>query len=747
MVHVRLGSTWKQDPALKSALARGGNAAREAAFHAVDALALEVDGVDVSAGLAEGALVSSMESLCEGVLRLLAGRPRAQVHFGESNLELVLERRCGSALLTVVTLGRPARVVASKVEVELAELARATRETARDLAAELGALKLDRAALTPLRDLASRLEVARTAPDEAPSFPACTTPPKPHTQTGAPTCVFELYDEVNLIGTYLGPGPDLGSLLVPGRVVVRAADGREALCVSGMPFLTLRDLFAFASRLADAVRRGESRASGMVAGPGRQTTIALEADLAADRLARSGGPELPCPPLLLARALLEAAVDFCGVAAARNPWQAGNGYLAELRSGAAETLAHVQELLTGDVVTEAKALVRNRRPRPLPRAPLGPGHMRKLAFRRAWETDAGAPVGFGVAFLGDLVVAAGASAVLGLDARRGVELWRRGGVRVAALGGGALFLSDGERLVSLDWTNGRERWSREQRDELGPELRDVVRLSGGLALAVTASCAEAIDPSCGETLWTFAPPAAHDLRATAAGTLAVVGSGAGFLYGVEASTGTLAWRLRLPGPLTAPPAFHRGSCLALCATELGGSLVVIDLAAGKRRFEVPLDVTPSGAAVPFAGLLGVAGSVAGDPVVVAVDPAGRLSWENAPPLGTSPIVLASVSSGLLAKTPPGACALFDREGGALWLRAPTVAHPPPANAPPLVARGVALVAGEQAEALELATGRLLGELPLPAPVRLAADGELNACGMDAEGIVTSARLEMRLSVL
>ena len=670
MLRIRLGSTWKQDPALRSALAGGGAVAERAAARAVDALALEVDGIDIGAGRAEGALLASVEALGEGVLRLLAGSARAQIHFSEGGVEIVLARRASSALLTVVALGRPARLLARDVEVDLAELTRAAREAAMHLADELGSFHPARMAASAgsLRALAHRLEAARPAPTEALPSPARAAVHRPLRRPDAPTCSFELRDEEALLASYGGPGPDLGSLLPAGRVALRAADGLRIVSITGPPFLILRDLTAFAGRLADAARDGEATLSGALAAPGRHATVMLEADLAAGTLACDGGPPSPCPPLSLARALLEAAIDFCAVVVARNACQADNGWLAELRTSASERLAHVQELLAGDLVATGGAPVRSRRTRRLPRTPLGPGCMRRLAFRRAWEADAGALAGFGVAVLGDLVIAAGAAAVLGLDPRRGAERWRRPGAALAILSGGTLLVGDGVRLASLEPSTGRERWSRGL-DELPEGVRDAVRLNGGLALVLAPGAAAALNPASGRTAWTFAPPAALTLCATALGPLAVLGSDAGFLYGVEAATGRTAWRLRLPGRLSGPPSVYGDACLVLCETALGGSLLAIDPATGRRRFEVPFDVAPSGSPVPFAGLLGVPGTVAGDPVVTAVHPAGRLAWEDAPPLGSGPVALVPIPAGLLAKTAQGACVALDREGAAVWSHA------------------------------------------------------------------------------
>lgn len=748
VILVRLGTSWKEDPALRAALGRGSAAVRAAAAEAVDALALEVDGVDVAAGRAEGALLAGVVALGEAVLRLLGGTSRAELHFSEGGVEVVLARRGATALLTVVALDRPARILARDVEVELAELAGAARDAARALSDELSTLD---AAAAPqltadLRRLVARLEAARAQPARAPAVGRGAPRPRPRRRRGAPACAFELHDEDGLLSTYRGPGPDLGSLLAPGKVVLRGSDGREVATLDGPPFLVLRDLAAFAGRLADAVRRGEASAPLALAGRGRHGTVALQADLAAGTLARAGGGAHPAPPLLLARALLEAAIDFCGVAAGRNPWQAQNGWVAELRAVAAERLAHVQELIEGDRVGEARAArVRARPARRLPRAPLGPGQVRRLAFRQLFRGDVGAPAGFGLAIEDELVVAAGASAVVGLDARTGAERWRQPGARLAWLSAGALHVADAARLTAIDPATGRPRWSR-PRLGLPDAPRGVVRLAGGLTLWVGSASAAALDAA-GRVAWTFTPPAGRALRGAAAGPLAVVGSDAGFLYGLDAASGRAAWRVRLPGALAAAPAVAGDTLFATCATDLGGSLLGLEPTTGRRRFEVPLDVTPAGAPVAFAGLLAIPGTVAGDPVVAAVDPAGALAWEDAPSLGPGPVALAASPAGLLVKTAAGACVALDRAGATLWSRAREAAAPPEVNAPPLAVRGVALVPGDLVEALDLATGRPLATVRLGAPIRLATDAGLNVWALDAVGALAAARLSTHLSLV
>ncbi len=748
MVRIRLGTTWKQDPALLAALAHGGADARHAAALAVDALVLEVDGVDVGAGRAEGPLLGSVEALAEGVIRLLAGAGRASVHFSEGQIELVLARRGNSALLTVVVLARPARILVRDVEVDLDDLARATREAAVALADDLGAMhaSANGPSVRSLRQLAARLDrPPHAVVPPVPPSPGVTSRPSRH-DPQSPACAFELRDEDGVVASYAGGGPDLGSLLVPGRVLLRASRDHDIAAVDGPPFLLLRDLVAFAGRVATAARRGEGTTSVALAS-GRRDTVTLGVDLASASVSVDRGSPVSCPPLLLARAVCEAALDFCGVVAARNALQLNNGWLAELRAGAAERLAHVQELIMGDLPASVGSPVHHRRARRLPGAPLGPGKVRRLGYRRAWTADAGAPVGPGLALVQDLLVACGSAAVLGLDAVSGAERWRRPGIEFAATSDATLFACDHEHLHALDVVTGRDRWAARRSALPERDVRDVVRIAGGLALVVSPGAVTALQPSSGAPAWTFSPPAALDLRALPLGQLVLIGSDAGFLYGVEAATGRTAWRLRLPGPLAAAPAPFAESCLALCATELGGSLIAVDPSTGRRRFETPLDVTPTSAAVPFAGMVAIAGVVAGDPVVTALAPTGELSWEDAPPLGPGPLALAPLASGLLAKTPSGACVALGRGGETIWSRLRATPHPPPASVVPVIGRGVALVAGEHVDALDAATGKLLAQLPISAPVRLVADPALNAWGVDVEGVVTAARLETHLSVL
>jgi hypothetical protein len=748
MVRIRIGTGWREDPSVRLALARGGEAAAEAAGRAADAISIEVDGVDVAAGRAEGALFPSLSALADGVARLVSGATRAAAHVPEGTVELLLRRRGASALLSVVSLGRPARVLARDVAVELPALAAAVGEAGAALLAEI-ASDHPAAARSPavreLRRALARLEAARPAEPE-PRAAARVPAPRPRRPRAAPACLVELRDEEGLIASYRGPGPDLGSLLAPGRVTLRSSDGSALLVAEGVPFLLLRDLAALGERIAGALRAGERRLATTLALPGRTRSLALSLDLARGTLAAGGAAPASAPPLPLAEALLSAAVDFCGVVVARNAWQSGNEYLSELLRSASAGLAHLREVGAGDLVSPPRPGVRGAAAARSPRRPLGPGRLRRLSWRRAWERDVGAPAGAGLFPAGESLAAAGAAAVLGLDPRSGAVRWRAPGASWAGLEGGALLAASGARLSSLDPRTGRARWVRPLPTPDRRPPHALGRLRGGPLLLAAGPCLAAVDPARGDLRWRLEPPGAGRIEAASFGALAAAAADTGLLYGVDRA-GQVAWRLGLPGPPCGPPVAWGALCVTACSTAVGGALLAVDPATGARAWEAPLAFAPSGPPLACAGLLAVPGTVAGDPVVAAVETRGAVAWTAAPSLGRGPPTLAAAGSLLVVRGGDGSCAALSRDGASAWLQPRGPVHPPPPDLPPLVSRGVVLVPGDPVVALDAHLGAVLGQARLPPPARLAVDAELGLLAMDAEGLVAAAALSGRLGVV
>lgn len=746
MIRIRTGASWRHDPAVRAALRRAAGPARDAAARAVvDALAIEVDGIDISAGRAEGPLLPSLEALLRAVARVVGGAPHATLAFPDGEAEVLLRRRGPSVLVTVVSVSRPSRILASDVEVDAEELAAAALEACAAFCRELSEVLPEADTREARRLQAAARDLRRVEPGPAPAAPPPPArPPRAAARPGRVACAVELGEDDGLLAAYEGGRPDLGSLLLPGHVVLRGADGADICAVPGLPFLALRDLGAACDGLIAAARRGEPRYGIPLARPGRATPGELAVDLAQGTVAAPASAPVPCPALELARAFAEAAVEFGRVARARNPRQAENAHLSELEASAADRLAQIEELAEGDRAAPASAAGRAPSPRALPQRALGPGKLRRLSFRRTFGVDVGKPAGDGLLLAGGVVVAAGSHAVAAVERATGSPLWRSGGCELAAALPGALLVARGDTLAALALRTGAELW---RRPLPGAAPSGAVALARGPLVLAEPGALTGLDPGTGRTLWRLEPPGAARLRATAFGGIAAVAADTGFLYGVDAQ-GRIAWRLRAPGPLERAPSPAAGLCLAVAVREAGAFLLAVDPASGARSWEAPLDFAPVGAPLAWGRRIVVAGAIAGDPAVTVLDRGGAPAWTEAPPLLSGAPRLAVAGEIVVARDPRGAVAALAHDGAVRWSR-PARSDPlAPGAAAPAVARGTVVVpAGDGIAALDARTGEIVGAIPGASPARLEVDAALGVAAMDEEGVATGWKVATHLSVV
>ncbi len=749
MIRIRTGASWKHDPRLVTSLRRAAGPARAAAARAVvDALAIEVDGVDIAAGQAEGALLPSLEALLRAIARIIGGEAHATVPFREGELELVIRRRDASALLTLVSLSRPSRVLARDVEVEVEALAAAALDAAAAFCRELAEFLPEEAEREGrrLRAAARALRRAEAGPSPRPSSGGSRgRAPRVAQAKGGVTCALELADDEGHLLAYEGGRPDLGSLLVAGRLTLRGADGATLAVFPGIPFLALRDLGAGVDRLLAAIRRGEPRCEIALARPGRGGVTTLTLDLAEARLIGPDGPAR-CPPLELARAIAEAALELGRVARVRNPRQAENAHLADLEAAAAERLAQIEELAEGDRARGAAVPGHARVPpqRPPSQRPLGPGRLRRLAFRRLFQLDVGAPAGPGLHVRGGVVLAAGGAAVAAIERATGRVLWRAAGATHAAVLPGALLLARGGELEAVAPRTGLRLWARPLP---GTPSFTAVAFARGPFLLVGGGALTALDPGTGRTLWRLVPPGAGRLAATAFGGIVAAGADTGFVYGVD-GTGRVVWRVRGRGPVVRPPAPVAGLALVLCAADTGAGVVAlaIDPAGGARLWEAALDLVPSGPPIAWGRRIAVAGALAGDPIVATLEESGAPAWAVVPPL-SGPPTIGAAGALLVARDPAGGLVALGRDGTSRWTRPASAGAPGPGAVPPAIARGTVIVAADGVTALDARTGEIMGAIAGVAPVRVAVDASLGLALLDADGLATGYRVATHLSVV
>jgi outer membrane protein assembly factor BamB len=712
----------------------------------VDALALEVDGIDVAAGLAEGPLLPTLEALLRAVARLVGGSSHATVPFPDGEVELLIRRRGSAALLTVVALSRPSRLIARDVEVDLDALAAAALEASASLCRDLAEL-LPGAEAREARPLRAAARALRTTEQRAPARPRSAARPRAPrlARRAAPVaCLLELADDDGLLAAYEGGRPDLGSLLGPGRVTLRTAGGHELCALPGLPFLVVRDLGGAVDALIRAVRARQARVVLALGHPTRGAPLSLAVDLSLARVSADGVGDHPCPPLELARALAEAQAELARVARARNPRQAENAYVAELERGAAARLAQIEELAEGDRAASAPGVVRAPPAPRVPQRPLGPGRLRRLAFRPTFRLDVGAPAGDGLLLAGSVVVAAGGAAVAGIERAGGGVLWREPGCDFAALAAGNVLLARGGTLVALAPRSGRTRFTRPLP---GAAPVAAVALARGPLVLVERGAATGLDPGSGRTLWRFEPPGAGRIAAAAFGGVLALGSDTGIVYGLDAA-GRSLWRLAAPGPVLRAPAASGGLCLVLAAADPGTALLAIDPAGGSRRWEAPLDVATGAGICSWGRRIAVTGAMGGDPLVAAIERSGAISWTVAPAIEGA-IAAAAAGPLLVVRAASGALVALGRDGAPRWSRPPAPAEHGGARGPaPVVARGTVIAAaGDGLEALDARTGELVGAVSGAAPVRLAADASLGIAALDVDGLAAGWRLSTHLSVV
>ncbi|HWT85134.1 MAG TPA: pyrrolo-quinoline quinone, partial [Myxococcales bacterium] len=135
MIRIRPGRSWRLNPtylgelrALTQARARGFNGAE-----ILDVLGIEVDGVDIAAGVGEARVLQAVDELAQALIQLGEGEPAAQATIGPGPTELVLEARGHDLLMTLVTLAPPARILASGLLVDAHKMRTATLHAARGL--------------------------------------------------------------------------------------------------------------------------------------------------------------------------------------------------------------------------------------------------------------------------------------------------------------------------------------------------------------------------------------------------------------------------------------------------------------------------------------------------------------------------------------------------------------------------------------------------------------------------------------
>jgi outer membrane protein assembly factor BamB len=167
-------------------------------------------------------------------------------------------------------------------------------------------------------------------------------------------------------------------------------------------------------------------------------------------------------------------------------------------------------------------------------------------------------------------------------------------------------------LVLLD-AAGRERW---RAPRVG--LRDVApRLTADLVLAATEEGLAAFRRADGSPVWdTAVGGRIRTNTPVVAGGVAVTSSWEGQLVALDMVTGSVVWRVDLPGPAFGPPTTDGTAVVASWdkSGERSGGVVAVEASTGRQRWAV---------AVPGGGVSAPAVTASGNAVLVAGDLTAR----------------------------------------------------------------------------------------------------------------------------
>src|SRR6266436_3613881 len=490
VIRIRPGRSWRLNPAYVGEL-RSLTGARAKGFTGsdiFDVLGIEVDGVDIAAGVGEARVLQAVDELAQALIRIGEGQPAAQATIGPGPTELVLEARGHDLLLTLVTLAPPARVLASGLLVDGQKMRAATLHAARGLLLDLLAIS---PALSGAR-LARRLGAECAELARGRHRPPRSRPPR---DSEPQTLLSHVHRKPEKLSIQLPP-ETMARLRGAGDVAfaplaAHVGRGSVTLLRSGAPgltwegpvFLFLRNLLADAERLIEAWESGEP-AFTLTFG-----THELRWDLTRDEVRVQGWKRpLKLPPLRLAKVAAGSAELYADETLRHGIDELG----ADLRERAQTLLRHCTDLETGDL-RRAPATVAAPPPRQSreKRPPLSQGRVRRLVYREAWRRNSSGIRRIVALAQGRLVLEDG-EGLAGLDAASGQEVWRARSLPGAVLRGSDLFHAEpGDALMRIDAISGEVQWKRRMRGarpagQLWALPSGVVRALPGEGLALVA---------------------------------------------------------------------------------------------------------------------------------------------------------------------------------------------------------------------------------------------------------------------
>ena len=724
MIRIRPGRSWRQNPAyvgeLRALTGRGARGFTGADI--LDVVGIEIDGIDIAAGVGEGRILVAVDELAQALLRLGEGEPAAQATVASGPTELLLEARGPDLLLMLVSLAPAARVIASGLLVDAGAMRTAVLHAARGLT-------LDLLAISPVLEdtpCLQRLAAAAAALSRRDSKPAAKWPARP----AEPKAVL-LTNRRKSSGESLRlelPAQTMarlrgGSSVRSAPLAPHVGEGSLALVRKGGPgiqcdgpiFLILRNLLRDAESLVEAWETGERECALHF---GRHE---LRWDLTCDSVRAPGWRRpLSLSPLRMAVLLGLAARAYADEALQANRT---DEMASDLRDRALLLERRCEDLASGDLRRSPATIPSPSAAAPLLGAegPIGPGRMRRLVYREAFRAEATGALRLLPSSLGPCVVEL-PEAIAAFDEKSGEALWKVAAAPGAVARGGELFFESADSVVRLESQSGEIRWKRRLRG--GGPGAPLWAAPGGVARSLAGEGLAFIDDDGALAFRVRLAGGAPRHLAFAAGVI-IAALANGTLAGLDAADGRVLWKRRL-----------RATELRTCGSQVlalaDGALSLIDAATGKPAWEVAAvggaaELTPRDDAL----------------FLLTAGAAQSLSLLDGSPRSSTPLPwarhLATGDEGPVIATGAGGSA--QSLEGSRWSVEPSGDD---AAAPAIVQRGVVLIRGAGTSLHNGSDGLPLAMLP---SCRSAALWPDLTCALLVGNDVSVHRLSTHLSVL
>ncbi len=526
MIRFRLGQMWKREP--------------EGLLQ--DSFGLDLDGVDLLSKATEESLVAVVPDLVDAVSALyLGGESLAQLSLAEAHLEIGMHRRDGEVEISVIDLGRPARLARGPIKIELPELATAAVQCARALARDLSDCAPSLRSIAPVQRMLRQMHALENGPMASPANRPVLESLNWHSGPVHPKSFeFQLVDPGNLVGALENSGRGaLTSLLFGGSIVFRADSADPIWRSQGRPFLTALEISRQAGELARAIELQERRFTLQLAATG----AAFDLDLAADKLTL-GSSESGLAGAELAREMFKLGLAIAYLVSSQSRNQKRNPYVAGLvercREGLVQLRVPVEPSQDGGARARAERLV--------PRKTVNrAGRLRRLRFTKLWEKNrlgGDQPGRIALAPRG-LVFASGTMAC-GFSPQ-GDFLFRRMSTQGAAVSRDHWVLTASpDRLQCFVGGETSARWIRDHDGtSLEPELG---RKNGHLIAVAGHGAVISFSELTGREIWRFAPSRSRLLFLTIQGHRALLAADSGHLYGLDLHDGQVRYRLNAALP-------------------------------------------------------------------------------------------------------------------------------------------------------------------------------------------------------